>query len=286
LALFGPARAVLALLPIVLIVLFLWGLRVRLVDGPVDQQTFHDLTRLDNALATFRGTFGFDAPSRLKLSETGNYNDAVALDRDSLACLKKLWPRLDFKDGIDWNGDGRIDPPEKGGDVVLEGDQCLVFFLGGVPGTRARGVTVQGFSTNPRDPVRPGGDRLPPLYEFDADGLVCVHGNRFPSYADSWGTPLAYFSSYGRRDGYNRYGTTDCPALGVWPYAQALDPTPRYLNPNTWQLVSAGPDRKFGRGTVLPGGRTWTPATADQIEPAGRDDWSDFSDRPLGVRAD
>src|SRR5207247_2502159 len=89
---------------------------------------------------------------------------------ESLAYLQRLWPQLTapgapwalinpatnqrynpsvpVPDFIDWNGNGNADGP-----VILEGDQCLVFFLGGIPiqGTPAG---VLGFSTDPRDPSR------------------------------------------------------------------------------------------------------------------------------------
>src|SRR5207253_9071458 len=67
------------------------------------------------------------------------------------------------------------------------------------------------------------------------------------SSRDTYGSvPYAYFSSYKTRNGYNRFASTDCPSLGVWPYAEALTPTVRYLNPNTFQIISAG-DRKSTR---------------------------------------
>src|SRR5439155_10082102 len=86
-------------------------------------------------------------------------NDPVAME--SLAYLTRLWPQLTAPGGpwsqpatpgvptfIDWNGNGKADEP-----VILEGDQCLVFFLGGIP---MQGATAWcfGFSTDPRDPSR------------------------------------------------------------------------------------------------------------------------------------
>ena len=57
-----------------------------------------------------------------------------------------------------------------------------------------------------------------------------------------------------------------------------------YWSPRSFQIISAGADGKFGPGTVLPDGNAWTPQTADQINPAGRDDLSSFYDMKMGER--
>ena len=92
--------------------------------------------------------------------------------------------------------------------------------------------------------------------------------------------PFAYFSSFGESNGYNRYfyqfHDSDCCLLQVWPYAESLDPSPHYLNPGTFQVISAGQDKTFGPGTSLPGGRTWSPSRPWAIDPRGRDDLSNF----------
>src|SRR5205807_1586277 len=52
--------------------------------------------------------------------------------------------------------------------------------------------------------------------------------------------------------GNSRY-TSDCTGLQVWPYAQRIfSPTNiQYMNQNSFQIVSAGPNGKFGRGSDL-----------------------------------
>jgi hypothetical protein len=238
----------------------------------------------------------------------------------------------------------------------LEGEQCLVFFLGGIPQPNPDGITftATGFSTNPSNPAQPGGERNPPFFEFRSDRLIhwtppgqpdgfVGTAPGFPSYLDGYGkTPYAYFSSYrtseSQSNGYNRYVnysnpylqlwpagtiggtpcgdvTTDCQALpfakgkpvdlnklGVWPYAQSTGPGGplTYLNPRTFQIISAGKDLYFGQGTVIctyPGGPVgstawwgsplWSPQTASSLYPAGllggADDITNFHDRLLGV---
>jgi hypothetical protein len=186
---------------------------------------------------------------------------------------------------VDWNQNGVYDTA-----VVLEGDQCLVFFLGGIPiayTPTSRGALsnlppqVQGFSTNPKNPadLLSTADRIGPFFEFQTDRLVSLQVSagllRSPfnySYLDRYGTsdglgnlvsgvPLAYFSSYKQANGYNRYlllsGVSDCPSLisasgvGVYPYAETILPSgPKYLKPNDFQIISAGADLTFGSGSV------------------------------------
>src|SRR5262249_22999276 len=89
------------------------------------------------------------------------------------------------------------------------------------------------------------------------------------------GQPYAYFSSYGRDDGYNKYGTSDCACLGVEPYWFSFPESPnrrRYYASGflcSHQVISAGADGIFG-----PGGR-WEPKTA--MPAAARDDQANFT---------
>jgi hypothetical protein len=181
--------------------------------------------------------------------------------------------------GIDWDNSGsntitvrgQINNPIGAVEAILEGSQCLVFFLGGIPGSG----TVTGFSTNQSNPAQIGGDRVPPFFEFKSNRLVPLSqwafntqgGNQlllsdFYAYLDGYGkTPYAYFSSYKTMNGYNRYfsivppspwviqGISDCQSLSVWPYAQALAPLAVYYNPQSFQIISAGKDLSFGPGS-------------------------------------
>jgi hypothetical protein len=236
-----------------------------------------EISGLSNAVASFKSAFDVThVPSRIKLSETCNYPERDkpnTLDGDSVRYLQKLWPRIDLTAGteVDWNGDGQIK-----GDWVLEGDECLIFFLGGIPahGDKANGCL--GFAKGGRNPASPLVPRDGPFFDMKSSRLRDLHGRGFFSYLDPWDKqPYAYFSAYGQADGYNRYGGTDCPTLNVSPYADALTPKPRYLNPRGFQIVSAGKDGKFGPGGI------WDPAKGAPSGP-GADDCSNFSRRRLG----
>jgi general secretion pathway protein G len=239
------------------------------------------------------------------------------LHQDSFAYLGRLWHQLNWNTpqpaggpptwvGIDWNGSGKPSAA-----VPLEGDQCLVFFLGGIQVTSATGVNdCIGFATDQKNPAgildRTTGkplDRVEPFFDFQSSRLKRVHqtvtdpNNVYFSYIDAYEkAPFAYFSSYKKANGYNRYfaslKASDCNTLGVWPYSDGI----KYHNSDTFQIISAGRDGIFGQGSN-PGTNpppTWTPATADSSQAllpyrpgtkvlAGSDDMSDFYDRMLGV---
>jgi hypothetical protein len=246
-------------------------------DGP-ELRTRNELTQLNNAVQNFKSRREVYPPSRIKLcSNRADYNPNDPLDAHSLKYLDRIWPGLrDFKE-IAWSG---AQLPRGG--VVLEGDQCLVFFLGGVPGEETGRPTLLGFSEDPQNPAD-GEKRRAPLFEFRTSHLVKLRGSPFYSYLDSYGKqPFAYFSTGTRPNGYNPLGSTDCPGLGVWPYAADLGPPVRYRNPESIQIISAGADGKFGPGTVLPDGQPWTPQIAHQIASEGRDDMANFHIAVLG----
>jgi prepilin-type N-terminal cleavage/methylation domain-containing protein len=245
--------------------------------GP-EAQARKELGQLGTSIATFQREMKvLKMPSRLLLKEDGNYASGIAaqdqyLVNDSVKFLKDMFPNCKFSLGVDWNGNGVIDQ----GYVILDGSQCLVFLLGGINGTR-------GFSSDLANPVPAPGrkDLLGPFYQFENTRLI---GAPFPRYNDPWGTPYAYFSNYGKPDGYNRYGIpgvggafSDCSGLGVQPYIQSIDINniPHYYNSDSFQLISAGADLTFGPGGLW--GPNWP------IPDATRDDMSNFSTGKLGA---
>jgi hypothetical protein len=262
-----------------------------------------EISQLEIALESFKNKFGIYPPSQILLGERiSDYNpnpkDPPALAQlkvDSLQALTTIFPRLDFSKSffIDWDGNRSLSPA-----VILEGDQCLVFFLGGIPQVDASGrLFCSGFSTNPSDPTyhvqKPNTETIAPFFEFDSARLLKRTQSNFLSYRDTHGTtPYAYFSSYKTRNNYNRYGTSDCASLKVWPYAEGasasgLNSTWRYQKPSNFQIISAGADGLFGRGSdpSIPNS-FWTPAnagTSPASAGAGQDDQANFYDTTLGT---
>jgi hypothetical protein len=199
-------------------------------------------------------------PSKLILYEdvaqyqTDNSPDSVA----SIKALSKMfgarWATLGNQ--VNWNGDGKPDKRK----FVLEGNQALVFYLGGIPYPDA---PLSGFSNDPVNLAKRGGNRIGPFFEFDAKRLR-REANGFYSYLDLFGTPYAYFAAVAD----NAYQDTDCAGLGLVPYKTSPK---QYVHPDSFQIISAGRDRRFG-----PGGAVWTPQ-AGSAEPATRDNLSNFA---------
>ena len=197
-----------------------------------------EMNNLATALASFRTQFGDFPPSRIILPEGGfkavspsgsgyagasssssDISDTLLVQR-SLTYLRKFWPRVNFNDPtaapnntaqkfFDFNGNGTND-----GTLIINGSQCLTFFLGGIPILGPLDQTtkkypilgVSGFSKSPVNPfINAAGatNRTAPNYEFVVGRLIDNDGNGIPSYLD----PLdlspgnrrayAYFSAYG-----------------------------------------------------------------------------------------
>lgn len=193
-----------------------------------------DITELHKAVAAFcmnpnLGAVGF-MPSSF---------DPGGGDAASASYISRLFPHS----GGTLGGGGR-----------MEGHQCLVYFL--------RGPSGQGWSTNPRNPSAPGGERIGPFFDFKPDRI------QNGAYLDRFrGQPIAYFCATqwsGQAWMPNAYNPGDCASLGVQPY--------KGMNMDSYQLICAGRNKKFGTS-----GGGWDPANAMQIYPVGSDGWDDIS---------
>jgi general secretion pathway protein G len=294
-----------------LVVIAIIGILLALIIGavmavlskPARVQDRHDISGMSNALQDFKLKFkGISyPPSRLYLSNSyanylpGNTPAGVPplLAQQSLKYLKRMFPNLWTNPNAVVAWDGGLGMPAAG--VILEGDQCLVFFLGGIPSSDG----CLGFSKNIYDPTQPGGERIK-LYEFKSDRLKALHGNVFYSYLnphDNNAKAYAYFSPGERSNGYNSLvtglGSSDCnftatslgvnPYASTWPAAGQFTPTPNFISPDTFQIISAGPDGQFGSGTTSQG-TVWSPANQNSTAtgPAA-DDMSNFVGNTLGA---
>lgn len=207
-----------------------------------------NLKQFDQALAAFKSKYGDYPPSRVILWENGYFptsgDVALAatgqsdmlngqLAQRSLLYLRKFFPKVTFstsgavwpagsKQWYDFNGNGVFDADP----YILQGHECLVFFLGGLPQRTDDGFAMTGFAKNPTNPftpnVAPTGsptfvsqNREAPLFEFASnrlqdDTINTTLATTFPGYLDSLGNSLggnqinfiAYFSSYGN-NGYD-----------------------------------------------------------------------------------
>jgi len=245
----GPPRrgfTLVELLVVFVVLALLIALLLPAINGAVrsarNASVSTEISQLAQGMAQFKSAHNVYPPSRIILSETGNYSvadlrsaspllnsmttaEVTTLASRSVSYLRRIWPKMVLSTSgnvsnipggfYDFNGDGT------GGQVhVIDGAECLVFFLGGVPGkvgTDQWGVT--GFSQNPANPAiaefksdgssNPlGQNRSSPMYDFRGGRLVDNYpknnagaaGNGFPEYLDGLNgveaQPFVYFSSY------------------------------------------------------------------------------------------
>ena len=156
------------------------------IRGAREAEVVAEISNFDKALVEFKNRYGVDVPSFIVLYEDASNwdpaNPAVGVPevsrRASRAFLRQAWPDFDFgystgtTDGapspgfMDINGNGEGDEV-----LILNGAECLVFFLGGVCETNVVGSDINstvnasasvgdaitwwnplGFSSNPQNP--------------------------------------------------------------------------------------------------------------------------------------
>jgi len=262
------------LLVVILILAVLIALLLPAINGAVRSArttaVSAEINQLSQALASFKAKYGDYPPSRILLREDGNYTGLTGvttlvrpgditvgqLAQRSLAALRKYFPKVNlstsgpvFPSGsaiwYDFNGNNVADPP-----YVLQGHECLVFFLGGIPLRDASGsFSMTGFAKDPVNPFKnsiptlPNGNVNPmysnnrqvPLFEFNASRLA-LDPNQEAYYVDNdvaWNSPgyldslgnapssgqinfLAYFSAYG--NGSYDPNDVDFPSGARYPY--------------------------------------------------------------------
>lgn len=255
-----------------------------------------ELSVMQASLVAFRDKYGAYPPSRIVLSETGDYSaayfqkvltpakalEAVALTPRSIQYMRLFFPNIPISTSgtplivggfYDYNGNGVIDPP-----VVLSGDECLVFFLGGMAVPTSSGFEITGFSmsvSNPFVPASKAPNRSRTYFQFDTGRLIDLNGNGYPSYIDkltTTNTPMAYFASYG-----TQYDPDDCnmkgeasegfrssacatPSVGVavtsspgpnpytWSLTWDISQNALWVKPDSYQIILAGRDGVYGIG--------------------------------------
>jgi general secretion pathway protein G len=208
------------MLIVVVIIAILATLTLRVISGVQRRakvaQEVNDIQQLGMAIQAFKDQFGIYPPSRIRLRENTPYITSGtapnAFDQHSVQYLKRLWPNIQLVQApsggtpptlteaqcIMWCkdllGTGKQQYSQTlgiagnllstGQTYELEGDECLVFFLGGIAEfdrnslNSGRPIILHGFSDNARNP---GGvpnaqdpsttNRVGPLYQFAADRL-------------------------------------------------------------------------------------------------------------------
>lgn len=305
------------ILIVIVITVLLMGLLIPAVTKAISTANrvanASDMHQLDVALANFKSLTGFHPPSYFRV-----YNDypdsryaTDGIDQESGAIASKLFGQttgLNWMDPTNPNTipNGYCSPLVSGPLPLpfwnLQGDQCLVFFLGGRPiGNTGQTSDIPG--TNGFDFPR---FRHSSFFEFKANRLVLRTRNGFFSYLDVYGEsdkhgntlnsdptksnfqvdhgkPYVYFASWGgMKDNYRISHAVDFPVSStttkvVMPYYLEVS-SKRFHQSHTYQLLSAGKDRKFGN---------WIQWYVDNPYPLDTEGWDDqvnFHDRPLGTR--
>lgn len=245
----------------------------------------NEIKSLESGLANFNAKYGFYPPSTITLHEAAT---GWSGDSESRALIRRMFPNFDFTAARDLNGDG-----DATDSILLNGNECLVFFLGGLPiRDTTSGSTVfamNGFSKNPANPfATAGSSRIGPFTEFDTTRLVDVYAgasagsNGFPEYVDplpNQTAPYGFLSANngrgypagsspyrapGEDDNLNNVLDSGEDANGN----MVLDPGLPF-KPETYQIVSPGFDGDYGAGG------TYDPETASaklgyDAEPSSR----------------
>jgi general secretion pathway protein G len=247
-------------------------------------QVSADILTLSTSIAAFKQKYGIEPPSSITLYEhkydtSSGHAPNWADDPRSMGLIRQIWPQFDFSyaaegGAIDINGNGATT------DVIsLSGTECLVFFLGGIPGpggTAGSNGPPMGFSQNPADPFSVTGvgasrqvvgtnrDRfadfdvsrlfLYPPANNTVSGVLYHSMNTYKDTLSGQQQPYLYLSSYGGQ-GYNVTGELASPPLGTFAdiYRQgpngatSASPSPPW-NPSTYQIISPGGDQQYGAG--------------------------------------
>ncbi len=167
-----------------------------------------DMNQLTTALEAFKSKYGIYPPSRIRLREGSAYNLNEGLDLYSYNMLKRIFAGInlpseqaaegvsattvtaDLTRRIMWCADApakRTGPAAWTSTYELEGDECLVFFLGGIAefdrANPTAGITLHGFSKRPTNPGGVPSDLDPatlkregPYHEFDLSRLFVRRG--------------------------------------------------------------------------------------------------------------
>jgi prepilin-type N-terminal cleavage/methylation domain-containing protein len=304
----------------------------------LDVKDSTDIKALEQSIGNFYAKWKVYPPDTIKLCHfLGDYDQTKSPDKESVQILMKIWPKLfSFSESasspapkntpIAWAGYDKSTNPwtpillpkhpiTNQNCVVLQGDQCLVFFLGGVGGVHGFNESTT-FPIDPMDHPKFNKTQANPIrfYEFLASGSrllprfnnvpnsvydlflpddtiwpVPTPNHPFPSFLDNYaddGLPIVYFVG-GNKKTYNELfhasgAPIGIPSLNVQPYFKNFDSKGRpqnYHNPSTFQIITAGLDHKFG------GIGQWDNALTNV--PGAGEDWKDnranFHPNHLGV---
>lgn len=251
------------LLMVITIIALLAGLLLPVIGAAQRRaqtaRTLSEIHLLETAITQFRSRYGVYPPSRIHLRENGNYGNLGSLGpvpTRTVQYLRRLWPQFSINTPVDFNGDGDFNDT-----VRLNGSECLVFFLGGMPlpyvpngsgGEDLLSIVVQSNPGVSLDDVTTRGldgfCRNPP-YPFVRTSDVGAGGNPFPS-RDQRFEPLFEFDP-GRLSDVDQDGCWEYYPPGIDPPAGgAFDPR---LQPHPYVYVSGYDGQGYNLVTTATG---------------------------------
>lgn len=252
------------LLMVILIIAALMALILPSLGGARDSarlaQVKAEVTRLETAIAAFKARYNVNPPSFIAIPATGSaWTGIYASSRRE---LRKIWPQFSFATN---GGLGNTGP------VFLSGDECLVFFVGGVYTGSATSPAYIGFSKNPATPFSStGANRDSSFYEFDPGRFVDIDGDGLLSYIDTLSgqtSPFLYISLESKSnvqqqpDVPDTFDIANVPTvdssgvLTAWVDRQLGNPALAYhqnaartvkWKKDSYQLISPGKDNTYG----------------------------------------
>jgi prepilin-type N-terminal cleavage/methylation domain-containing protein len=261
---------------------------VRALQSAEDARVVAEIRQLENGVAAFKAEFGVDyMPSHIKLFnnlamyQTPNLKNTDPVAYETRQFLSRMFPRMPQSGTIGWSQSGS-------GTYELFGPECLVFFLGGRNGT-------EGFSKNPNDPWNGAGNRTKPSFDFDTKRLKLSQWTPgFLNYIDGYfngspeDKPYFYFTSRSGND-YSAADAINHPA-SFTRIAAFRDQNNRFINPNSFQIVSAGRDKRVGNFNLLPANPfvvwqngSFGTASVPGFEKDPQDNLSNFHPVKLGI---